>query len=201
MAQAMPRLKQTFNEEIRPAVGQHFGVTNPMAQPTITKVVISVGMGKSLEGAKLNAKAKDTVIKDLATISGQKPVVTRARKSVSNFKLREGYEIGCMVTLRGARMWEFIDRLISLAIPRIKDFRGLKSTSFDAQGNYSMGVNEQGIFPEVDMANLEFTHGMNISFVFKNSDPQRSLEVLKRLGMPFATAEEAALTGKKKKKN
>lgn len=199
VASNQPRLKETFNKEIRPALAERFGLKNPMALPTINKVVISVGMGKSLEGTKINAKMKETVIKDLATISGQKPVITRARRSVSNFKLREGYEIGCMVTMRGARMWEFLDRLISLAIPRIKDFRGLRATSFDAQGNYSMGVTEQGIFPEVDMANLEVTHGMNITFVFNNSNPERSLEVLKLLGMPFASKEDERESARRKR--
>lgn len=126
---------------------------------------------------------------DLAAITGQKPVMKTAKRSVSNFKLREGFEIGAMVTLRGDRMWEFFDRLVNLAIPRIKDFRGLSPKSFDGRGNYSFGVQEQGIFPEVDMTNAAFTHGMHITIVFRRSNDQLSYMMLKELGMPFAGEE------------
>ena len=166
-----------------------FGVKNPMALPRLDKIVLSVGLGRSLEGTKINATAKETVLKDLAVITGQRPVMTRARKSVSNFKVRAGYENGAFVTLRGARMWEFFDRLVSLAIPRIKDFRGLGDRSFDGRGNYSFGVNEQGIFPEIDMGNTTFMHGMNITFVFRNSDDEKSRFALGELGMPFVRPE------------
>jgi large subunit ribosomal protein L5 len=161
-----------------------------MALPRLDKVVLTVGLGKQLEGTKLNPKAREQVIKDLSVITGQRPVMKRARKSVSNFKLRAGYEVGAMVTLRGDRMWEFADRLISLAIPRIKDFRGLPTKSFDGRGNYSFGIIEQGVFPEVDMANAEFNHGMNITFVFSNSTDEMTRTALKEMGMPFVKPDE-----------
>ena len=188
----IPRLKEQMNGPVSDQVTQHFAVKNPMALPRLEKIVISVGLGKQLEGTKINAGAKETVLKDLAVICGQRPVMTRARKSVSNFKVRKGYENGVMVTLRGNRMWEFFDRLVSLAIPRIRDFRGLGTDSFDRQGNYSFGVTEQGIFPEINMANTTFIHGMNITFVFRNSDDEKSKFVLGQLGMPFAVTEDAS---------
>ena len=184
-----PRLKQRYANEIAPTIASEFGVTNPLALPRLEKIVINVGMGKQLEGTKLNAKAREQVVKDLGVISGQRPVVVKARKSVANFKVREGYESAVMVTLRGNRMWEFLDRLINLAIPRIKDFRGLSDKSFDKAGNYSFGVQEQGIFPEVDMANAQFAHGMHINLVFRNSDPDKTRRVLREMGMPLATEE------------
>lgn len=162
-----------------------FGVKNRMALPRLSRVMVTVGLGKQLEGSKLNAVAKEQVVSDLATITGQRPVMNKAKKSVSNFKVREGYEIGAMVTLRGVRMWEFLDRLISLAIPRIKDFRGLPADNFDGRGNYSFGVSEQGLFPEVDMGKAKFTHGMNITFVIRNSTDERSKVMLAELGIPF----------------
>ena len=185
-----PRMKEKFNSQVAAKVKETFGITNPMALPRLDKIVINVGLGKQLEGTKLNPKAKDQTIADLTIISGQKPIMKRAKKSVSNFKLREGFEVGCMVTLRGDRMWEFLDRLISLAIPRIKDFRGVNNKSFDGRGNYAFGITEQGIFPEVNMAEAQFTHGMDIIFVFKNSSDEKSRLVLQELGMPFAKPEE-----------
>ena len=187
-----PRLKERMKGPVSDDVRQKFSVTNPMAMPRLQKVVVSVGLGKQIEGTKINANAKETVLKDLAIICGQQPVMTRARKSVSNFKVRKGYENGARVTLRGDRMWEFFDRLVSLAIPRIKDFRGLGINSFDGQGNYTFGVTEQGIFPEINMGNTTFIHGMNITFVFGNSDDEKSKFVLGRLGMPFVVSEEDA---------
>jgi len=181
-----PRLKAKYAGPASQKLRTVFGITNPMALPRLDRIMVTVGVGKQLEGTRVNAKAKDQVIADLALITGQKPVMTKAKRAVSNFKVRIGYEVGCIVTLRGNRMWEFLDRLVSLAIPRVKDFRGLKTTSFDGQGNYSMGVTEQGIFPEVDMGKVEFPHGMNITFVIHNSDPSKSLVLLKELGMPFA---------------
>src|SRR5690606_21122837 len=142
-----------------------------------------------------NPKAREQVIKTLSVITGQRPVMKRAKKSVSNFKLRAGYEIGAMVTLRGDRMWEFLDRLVSLAIPRIKDFRGLPLKSFDGRGNYSFGIVEQGIFPEVDMANAEFTHGMNVTLVFRNSTDEMTKVALRELGVPFVKQEEQRKAG------
>jgi len=185
----IPRMKKKFQDEVAEKVKSQFGIQNRMALPRLQKIVLTVGLGKQLEGTKINAKAKETVLKDLGTITGQKAVMTKAKKSVSNFKVREGYESGAMVTLRGDRMWEFFDRLVTLAIPRIKDFRGLSLRSFDGRGNYSFGVNEQGIFPEVDMANTEFTHGMNITFVMSNSDNDKSRFLLREMGMPFVKEE------------
>ncbi len=183
-----PNLKKVFKETTAPKLKEQFGIKNPMALPRLKKIVISVGMGKSLEGTKINAKMKDTVLEDLTVITGQKPVMTKAKKSVSNFKVREGYETGAMVTLRGERMWEFLDRLIALAIPRIKDFRGLNPESFDHKGNYNLGVTEQAIFPEIDTSRLDLTHGMNITFVIDNSDKEKSKAMLAELGMPFAAS-------------
>ncbi len=183
------RLKEKFKTEVHPLIQEKFNVTNPMALPHLEKIVLSIGLGGQLEGTKINAAAREQVIKDLTVITGQAPVMVKARKSVSNFKVRIGYETACRVTLRGARMWEFFDRLISMAIPRIKDFRGLKTTSFDGQGNYSFGITEQGIFPEVDMANAKYTHGMNVTFVFKNSSDEKTSAALTAIGMPFATKE------------
>ncbi len=185
-----PRLRDKFMQQVCAKVKEEFKIENPMALPRVAKVMVTVGLGKSLEGTKLNPKAKEQVLKDLTAITGQKPVMCKAKKSVANFKLRAGYEVGAMVTLRGARMWEFLDRLIALAIPRIKDFRGLSPKSFDGRGNYSFGVTEQGIFPEINMAEAEFTHGMNIMVVFKNSSNEKSLLVLKELGVPFTRPED-----------
>ncbi len=185
-----PRLQERFQGDIAGKIKQEFGIQNPMALPRLEKIVLNVGLGKQLEGTKLNPKAKEQTLSDLAVISGQKPVVLRAKKSVANFKVREGYEIGAMVTLRGQRMWEFLDRLISLAIPRIKDFRGLPSKSFDGRGSYSFGVAEQGIFPEVNMADSQFTHGMHVTFVFRKSTDAVSRRVLEELGFPFIKPED-----------
>ncbi|MEX1015560.1 MAG: 50S ribosomal protein L5 [Phycisphaeraceae bacterium] len=183
------RLKQKFVDEVSEKLKQEFAVTNPMAMPKLDKIVLSVGLGKQLEGTKVNAKARDQVLADLAVITGQKAVMVKAKKSVSNFKVRIGYETGAMVTLRGERMWEFLDRLITLAIPRIKDFRGLSDKSFDGRGSYSFGVQEQAIFPEVDMANANFIHGMHITLVFRNSDNAKSRFVMRELGWPFVRPE------------
>lgn len=185
-----PRLKLKFHSDIAPKIKEKFGITNPMALPRLDKIVITVGVGKQLDGSKLNPKARETMIATLTAISGQKPVVQKAQKDVSNFKLRAGYEIGGMVTLRGDRMWEFFDRLITLAIPRIKDFRGLKSTSFDGRGNYNFGVTEQAIFPEVDMTKTDFTHGMKITLAFRNSTDDISRLVLTEMGFPFVKPED-----------
>ena len=183
-------MKEKFDGPVADEVRNSFGATNPMALPRLDKIVLTVGMGSQLDGTKLNAQAKAQVLSDLSTITGQKAVMKTAKKSVSNFKLRKGYEIGVMVTMRGDRMWEFFDRLVSLAIPRIKDFRGLPVKSFDGRGNYSFGVVEQGIFPEVDMAKAQYTHGMNVTFVFKNSSNDKSRLVLEKMGVPFVRPDE-----------
>jgi large subunit ribosomal protein L5 len=183
-----PRLKKQYDEQVTAKLKEQFGIKNPMAVPVIDKIIINVGMGKQLEGTKLNPKAREQVLSDLALISGQKPIVKKAKKSVANFKLRAGYEIGAMVTLRQERMWEFLDRLITVAIPRIKDFRGLRD-KLDGHGNYAFGINEQGIFPEVDMTNAQFTHGMNISIIFKNSTDPMTRAALTEMGFPFVKPE------------
>lgn len=185
-----PRLRARFRDEVHGAIKSQYGVTNPMALPKLDKIVLTVGLGKQLEGTKVKPAAKEQTLKTLAAVSGQKPVMTKARKSVSNFKVRAGYENGAMVTLRGLRMWEFFDRLVNLSIPRIKDFRGLSPKKFDGRGNYHFGITEQAIFPEVDMANATFTHGMNISLIFKNSTDEMSRTCLEQLGFPFTKPEQ-----------
>ncbi|MCC6321428.1 MAG: 50S ribosomal protein L5 [Phycisphaerales bacterium] len=182
---AAPRLRELYATKVREGVAEKFGLKNPMQQPRLTSIVINVNMGRHLEGTKLPPNVKQTVLDTLTKISGQKPVVLKAKKSVSNFKVRAGYETAAMVTLRRDRMWYFLDRLINLATPRIKDFRGLNDKAFDRQGNFAIGLTEQGVFPEIDMAAVTFTHGMNINLVFSNSTPDLSRYVLAELGMPF----------------
>ena len=184
------RLQQRFEGEVRPKITEAFGIKNPMAMPQLEKVTINVNIGRHLDGTKVPAQVRETVVDTLTQITGQKPVRILAKKSVSNFKVREGYETAYAVTLRRERMWFFVDRLFNLAAPRIKDFRGVKTTAFDRQGNYSMGLTEQGVFPEINMAEVNFTHGMNINFSFSNSSPDKSRLVLTELGMPFAKPEE-----------
>jgi large subunit ribosomal protein L5 len=181
-----PRLRDQFKNEIAPKLEEKFGISNPNAWPKLEKIVLNVNMGRHIEGTKVPANIKDQIIDTLTKITGQKPVVIKARKSVSNFKVREGYDTAAMVTIRRERMWFFLDRLINLATPRIKDFRGLPANAFDRAGNYSMGLTEQGVFPEIDMARATFTHGMNINFVFSSSTPELSRFVLTELGFPFA---------------
>jgi large subunit ribosomal protein L5 len=180
-----PRLKTQFEQEVLPKLTSEFGITNRMAMPVLEKVTINVNIGRHLDGTKVPTNVRESVIHTLTTISGQKPVVIVAKKSVSNFKVREGYETAIKVTMRRERMWHFVDRLFNLAAPRIKDFRGLSDKSFDRQGSYSMGLTEQGVFPEINMAEQNFTHGMNINFSFSNSDPKLSRFVLAELGLPF----------------
>lgn len=186
----IPRLKQKYDEEVRAKVAEKFGIKNPMAQPRLEKIMINVNMGRHLDGGKLPANIKQTVTNTITAISAQKPILIQSKKSVSNFKLRAGMDSASMVTMRRQRMWHFLDRFIHLATPRIKDFRGLSSKAFDRQGNYSVGLNEQGVFPEINMAEVDFTHGMNINFVFSNSTPELSRFVLEQLGMPFQKADE-----------
>lgn len=180
----MARLLERYKEELQPALAEELGIKNRLAVPRLSKVVVSMGVGKNV----LEKKRLQAAMNDLGRITGQKPAVCRAKKSVSNFKTRKGYEIGCKVTLRGRRMFEFVDRLINAAVPRTRDFRGLDPGSFDGHGNYSMGIVEQIIFPEVNIDKLEYTQGMNITFVTtaKNDDQARRLLTL--MGMPFRTA-------------
>jgi large subunit ribosomal protein L5 len=176
-----PRLLKRYNEEIAPALAKELGITNRMAIPRITKVVISAGLGKAItEKPRLEA-----AVKELTQIAGQKAVVCQARKSVSNFKLRQGMEIGAKVTLRGQRMWEFMDRLITLAIPRVKDFRGLRTNAFDGRGNYNLGLTEQTVFPEVQTDRITFHQGLAITIVTTARDDKAGFALLKFLGMPF----------------
>ncbi|HEY5218323.1 MAG TPA: 50S ribosomal protein L5 [Gemmatimonadaceae bacterium] len=176
-----PRLRAFYQESVRPKLMQQFGFTNPHQVPTLTKIVINVGLGEAIK----QPKALDAVVEELATITGQHPVRKRAKKSIANFGLREGQEIGVAVTLRGARMWEFLDRFVSVALPRVRDFRGLTTRSFDGRGNYSMGVKEQMIFPEINYDSVEQIHGMDISFVTTAGRDDHALGLLKELGMPF----------------
>jgi large subunit ribosomal protein L5 len=179
------RLRVQYEQRVRAAFAEKFGVSNRMAQPRLEKIVLNVNMGRHLDGTKIPPHIRAQVVDTLTRVTGQKPVVVKARKSVSNFKLRAGYESSAMVTIRRDRMWHFLDRLINLATPRIKDFRGLNDKAFDRQGNYSMGLTEQGVFPEINMAEAQFTHGMHINMCFRNSTPEKSKFVLEQLGMPF----------------
>jgi len=185
-----PRLKVKFDTEVRAKLGEQFGLKNPMAQPRLDKIVLNVNMGRHLEGSKLPPHVKAQVLDTLNKVSGQRPVVIKAKKSVSNFKVREGFETAAMVTIRRERMWHFLDRLINLAAPRIKDFQGVSDKAFDRQGNYAMGVTEQGVFPEINMAEAQFTHGMHINMCFRNSSKELSRFVLGELGMPFVKPEK-----------
>ena len=176
-----PRLRDMYQAQIRPKLMQQFGLTNPHQVPTLEKIVLNVGVGEAIK----QPKALDKVVEELATITGQQPVRKKAKKSIANFGLRQGQEIGAAVTLRGARMWEFLDRFISVAVPRIRDFRGLGTRSFDGRGNYSLGVKEQMIFPEINYDDIEQIHGMDITFVTSADRDDLALALLKELGMPF----------------
>ena len=178
----MTRLKKKYYEEIVPALKDEMGYTNILAIPKLEKIVVNMGVGKALT----NQKFLESALKDLTKITGQKPVVTKAKKSIAGFKLKAGQKIGCKVTLRRRRMYEFLDRLISIVIPRIRDFRGVSKKAFDAQGNYTLGIKDQSIFPEINLDTLEFNQGMNVTIVIKNSkNTKDSFALLKKLGMPF----------------
>lgn len=176
-----PRLKEFYNATVRQRLMQQFGFTNPHQVPSLEKIVLNVGVGEAIK----QPKALDSVVDELATITGQQPVKKKAKKSIANFGLRQGQEIGAAVTLRGARMWEFLDRFITVAIPRIRDFRGLGSKSFDGRGNYSLGVKEQMIFPEINYDSIDSIHGMDITFVTSTNRDDQAYALLKELGMPF----------------
>jgi large subunit ribosomal protein L5 len=181
----MARLKDLYKSKIVPELAKEFGYKSPMAVPRMEKIVISMGVGKATQDKKFLELSK----KELMMITGQMPVVCKAKKSVSNFKLREGNEIGLKVTVRHERMYEFMDRLISLAIPRVRDFRGLNPRSFDGRGNYSMGLAEQSVFPEINPAKIEFQQGMNITFVTTAKTDEEALRMLSLFGMPFRESE------------
>jgi large subunit ribosomal protein L5 len=177
----MPRLLDRYRQDVVPGMVKRFGYPTVMAVPRLEKIVLSMGVGKGRE----NPKFVEAVAADLAAVAGQRPVLTKARKSVSNFHVREGDVVGAVVTLRGARMYEFLDRLVSVVIPRIRDFRGLRPNSFDADGNFSMGLPDQIVFPEIRADKVEHFQGMNITIGVRNSDPAASLELLRLFGMPF----------------
>lgn len=178
----MERIRDMYTSEIAPALMQQFGYKSVMQIPKLDKVVINVGVGD----AKENSKAIDAVMKDIATITGQKPVPTYARKSVANFKLRQGMKIGVKVTLRGERMYEFVDRLFNLALPRVRDFKGINPNAFDGRGNYSLGLKEQLLFPEIEYDKVEKIRGMDICFVTTAQNDEEARELLRRMGAPFA---------------
>jgi large subunit ribosomal protein L5 len=175
------RLKERYQKEVAPAVAKEFGIKNPMAIPRLEKIVVNMGMGEAIA----NAKILDTAVDELKAIVGQKPVITKAKKSIASFKLRQGMPIGVMVTLRGDRMYEFMDRLVSVALPRVRDFRGVSPKAFDGRGNYTIGVREQLIFPEIDFNKVDKLRGMNISIVTTARNDELARALLKGLGMPF----------------
>jgi len=175
------RLKERYQKEVAPAIAKEFGISNPMAIPRVEKVVLNMGMGEAIA----NAKILDTAVEELRTITGQKPVITKAKKSIASFKLRQGMPIGVMVTLRGDRMYEFLDRFVSIALPRVRDFRGVSPKAFDGRGNYTIGVREQLIFPEIDFNKVDRTRGMNISIVTTAKTDEEGRALLREFGMPF----------------
>ena len=175
------RLKELYNTQVRKKLQDEFQIKNPMAVPKLEKVVINMGMGEAIS----NAKILDGAVEELTTIAGQKPVITKAKKSIASFKLREGQSIGTMVTLRGEKMYDFLDRLISLALPRVRDFRGVPSKSFDGRGNYTLGVRDHLIFPEIDITKVDKAKGMNITIVTTAKNDEQARTLLRELGMPF----------------
>ena len=181
-----PRLKGYYERTVRGKLKQQFGLTNAHEIPKLTKIVINCGVGEAIKQPKL----LDSVVQELELISGQRPVRTRAKKSISNFGLRQGQEIGASVTLRGARMWEFLDRFIAVAVPRIRDFRGLGTRSFDGRGNYSIGLKEQVIFPEINYDQVDQVHGLDLTFVTSTPKDDQALALLRELGMPFRGEEK-----------
>src|SRR5215467_10402665 len=179
----MARLKDRYQKDVVPALAREFGIKNPMAVPRLDKIVVNMGMGEAIA----NAKVLDVAVAELTSIAGQKPVITKAKKSIASFKLRQGMPIGVMVTLRGDRMYEFFDRLVSVALPRVRDFRGVSPKAFDGRGNYTIGIREQLIFPEIDFNKVDKLRGMNISIVTTARDDEQARALLKALGMPFRT--------------
>jgi large subunit ribosomal protein L5 len=177
----MSRLRERYEKEVTAALKKEFGYTNVMAIPKITKVVVNMGLGEATQNAKISETGAD----EIARITGQKPVVTRAKKSIAQFKLRKGMPIGAMVTLRGDRMWEFLDRLMAVALPRVRDFRGVSPRGFDGRGNYTLGLKDQLLFPEIDYMKVDKARGMNISVVTTAKTDQESRKLLQLLGMPF----------------
>ncbi len=177
----VPRLREFYQHTVRERLMKQFGLTNPHQVPTLSKIVLNVGAGEAIKQPKF----LDNIVEELATITGQAPVRRKAKKSIANFGLREGQEIGASVTLRGARMWEFLDRFVTVALPRVRDFRGVGTKSFDGRGNYSLGVKEQMIFPEINYDSIDTIHGMDITFVTTAGRDDLAFALLKELGMPF----------------
>ena len=175
------RLKEKYQKEVVPGLQKEFNYKNPMQVPTVNKVVINIGMGEAIQ----NAKAMDAAVSDLATITGQRPVITRAKRSVATFKLREGMQIGCMVTLRGDRMYQFLDKLMNVALPRLRDFQGVSADAFDGRGNYTLGLREQLVFPEIDYDKVDKVRGMEVSIVTTARTDEEGRRLLKLMGMPF----------------
>src|SRR5690349_3128781 len=180
-AKETPRLKSRFQKEVAPALMKEFVLQNPMAVPHLHKIVVNMGVGEATQ----NAKVLDPAVNELGQITGQKPVVTRAKKSIAAFKVREGQSIGAMVTLRGDRMYEFFDRLVNVVLPRVRDFRGVSTKSFDGRGNYTLGLHDQLIFPEIDYARVDKLKGMNVTIVTTARSDEQGRALLKNLGMPF----------------
>lgn len=178
------RLREKYSKEIVPALMRDFQITNPMAVPRLVKVVVNMGLGEATQ----NAKVIEAASQDLTAITGQKPVITRAKKSIAAFKLREGMPIGACVTLRGDQMFEFLDRLVNVALPRVRDFRGVSGRSFDGRGNYTLGLRDQVIFPEIDYSKVERLKGMNVTIVTTARTDEQARSLLKQMGMPFRTA-------------
>ena len=180
-AKETPRLKERFRKEVAPVLMKEFEFTNPMAVPHLHKIVVNMGVGEATQ----NAKVLDPAVNELGQITGQKPVITRAKKSIAAFKVREGMPIGAMVTLRGDRMYEFFDRLVNVVLPRVRDFRGVSTKSFDGRGNYTLGLHDQLIFPEIDYAKVDKQKGMNVTIVTTAANDNQARALLKHMGMPF----------------
>ncbi len=175
------RLKEKYQQDVVPSLQKEFSYKDPMQVPTVKKVVVNIGMGEAIQ----NAKAMDAAVADLATITGQRPVITRARHSVATFKLREGMQVGCMVTLRGERMYHFLDKLMNVALPRLRDFQGVSPEAFDGHGNYTLGLREQLVFPEIDYDKVDKVRGMEVSIVTSAHTDEEGRQLLKLMGMPF----------------
>ena len=194
------RLRQTYLDDVRPQLQERFGYSSPMQLPRLEKIVLSMGVGE----AKTNSRALEEAMGQMALIAGQRPAITRARKSIAQFKLREGMAIGCKATLRGARMWEFLDRLQSVALPRIRDFRGINPEGFDGRGNYNLGLREQTIFPEIDYDSVDQVRGLNVTITTTAATDEEARVLLQALGMPFRgegyTAEERAARRRQKQR-
>lgn len=196
-----PRLRAIYDADVRPKLQEEFGYSSPMQHPSITKIVLNMGVGE----AKNNSKLLDEAVEQMAIIAGQRPAITKARKSIAQFKIREGMPIGCKVTLRGARMWEFYDRLTSVALPRIRDFRGVNPDSFDGRGNYALGLREQTIFPEIDYDGIDQVRGLDVIITTSATTDDEGRALLRHLGMPFRaegyTAEERAARRRRMQRN